>query len=62
MKEKMKTKKTGKTNRTAMIQVRLKPEERAKMEAEAKMKGLGLSAWLRMVALVVLDEKKKPEA
>ena len=61
----MKTKTTKKkakalpTKRTAMILVRLKPEERARMAAEAKTKGLAISAWLRMIALGVLDEKTR---
>ena len=44
-------KKTKRSNRTAMVLVRLNPDERSKMESAAKTKGLGISAWLRMVAL-----------
>lgn len=51
--------KPRRTNRTAMILVRLKPDERKRIEAAAKTKGLGISAWLRMIALGALDEKSK---
>jgi len=46
-----------KLNRTAMIMVRLKPDERSKIEAVAKSKGLGVSAWLRMIALETVSQK-----
>lgn len=56
---KAKKKKTKRTNRTAMILVRLKPDERSRMEAEAKKKGLSISGWIRMIVLGFLDEKAK---
>lgn len=55
----MKSKKTKRSNRTAMILVRLKPQERSRMEAAAKTKGLSLSGWIRMIVLGFLDEKTK---
>lgn len=59
--KKAKTKRTRKpkrANRTAMVLVRLTPDERTRMTAEAKVKGLGISAWLRMIALDVLEIKR----
>ena len=56
---KAKKKKSKRTNRTAMILVRLTPNERSRMTSAAKAKGLGISAWLRMIALGFLDEKTK---
>jgi hypothetical protein len=45
-----------------MILVRLTPDERARMASAAKTKGLGISAWLRMIALGVLDAETKMNA
>jgi hypothetical protein len=54
--------KAKRTNRTKMILVRLTPDERTRMNAAAKTKGLGISAWLRMIALGVLDAEAKTSA
>ena len=53
----MKTKaKPKRINRTEKVLLRLKPDERAQMEAEAKARGLGISAWIRMTVLEALKK------
>jgi hypothetical protein len=39
--------------------VLLTPEQKSAMEAAAKAKGLGLSTWLRTLALAALDERDR---
>lgn len=40
-----------KTTRSKPVLVRFKPEERRKIEALARARGLATSSWLRMIAL-----------
>ena len=46
-------------NKITYTSVLLTPEQKSAMEAAAKARGLGLSTWLRTLALAALDEMKK---
>lgn len=41
--------------RTHVIEIRLHSWEKEHMETEAKKSGLGVSSWLRMIALAALN-------
>jgi uncharacterized protein (DUF1778 family) len=57
----MARKKTKPTTKDAEIKIRLTPEDKALFEDAARRRGLGVSGWLRMIALDVCEGRLIPK-